>query len=518
MRLDDWFLTREERGNDWTRLVSWSEGNLVRPLLHGATYFAELHAGLAALGKDDLLMFTDWRGDPDERLRPDGPTVAAAMAAAAERGALVRGLIWRSHLDVLRFSAAENRHLGEHIEAAGGQALLDTRVRLGGSHHQKFVVLRHDGDPDRDVAFVGGIDLCHSRRDDARHLGDPQAASMPATYGPRPPWHDAQVAISGPAVAEVEKVFRERWEDPAPETRQPLRRLRDRLDRMADVPPLPEPAPPPLPAGTHAVQLLRTCPYLRRRYPFAPEGERSVARAYRKVLGRARTLVYLEDQYLWSTEVIEPFARALEREPELRMIIVVPRHPDQDGWLAGPASLIGRADALTRLMRAGPGRIAIYDLENHAGAPVYVHAKVCVVDDVWASVGSDNVNLRSWTFDSELSCAVIDEQPDPRPPAGARRFARDLRLTLAAEHLDRDPGELADLCDPKGAFEAFAESAARLDAWHQGGCRGPRPPGRLRPHPKPELGRVRRAMAMPLYRTVVDPDGRPPRLRRTNAF
>ncbi|MEV4891486.1 phospholipase D-like domain-containing protein, partial [Nonomuraea sp. NPDC055795] len=154
----------------------------------------------------------------------------------------------------------------------------------------------------------------------------------------------------------------------------------------------------------------------------------------------------------------------------------------------------------------------------HEGTPVYVHAKVCVVDDVWATIGSDNVNLRSWTFDSELSCAVVDEEPDPRPPAGARRFARDLRLTLAAEHLDRDEDDVLGLCDPKAAFDAFAESAARLDAWHENDRRGPRPPGRLRRHGRPELGRVSKALAMPLYRLVVDPDGRPPRLRRTKDF
>ncbi|WP_157248592.1 phospholipase D family protein [Nonomuraea typhae] len=518
MRFDDWFLTDEERGNSATRLGAWTRGNLVRPLIHGGPYFAELSERVAAQEKGDLLLFTDWRGDPDERLGPDGPEVGAALAAAAENGVLVRGLIWRSHLDFLRFSAAENRHFGEEIERAGGQILLDTRVRHGGAHHQKFVVLRHDRDPERDVAFVGGIDLCHSRRDDVRHLGDPQAAPMPDAYGSRPPWHDAQAAISGPAVAEAEQVFRERWGDPAPETRQPLRRLRDRLHRMHDAPPLPEPGPPPAPAGTHAVQFLRTYPHLRHAYPFAPEGERSVARAYHKVLRRARSLIYLEDQYLWSTEVIEPFAEALEREPGLHMIIVVPRHPDQDGWLAGPASLIGRAEALARLLRAGPGRVAVYDLENHAGIPVYVHAKVCVVDDVWATIGSDNVNMRSWTFDSELSCAVLDETPDPRPPAGARRFARDLRLLLAAEHLDRGPGEVDALSDPKAAFEAFAECARRLDTWHQRGCRGARPPGRLRRHRRPELGRLRKALAMPLYRLVVDPDGRPPRLRRTEEF
>ncbi|NUP01947.1 MAG: phospholipase, partial [Nonomuraea sp.] len=202
-----------------------------------------------------------------------------------------------------------------------------------------------------------------------------------------------------------------------------------------------------------------------------------------------------------------------------RMIIVVPRHPDQDGWLAGPASLIGRVEALNRLTRAGGDRVAIYDLENHLGAPVYVHAKVCVVDDVWASVGSDNVNLRSWSYDSELSCAVLDEREDPRPPYGALRFARDLRLALMSEHLDGDEdGDEDELCDPVAAFDAFAESAARLEDWHTGGEKGPRPPGRLRPHPAPHLSRIRKALAMPLYRFAVDPDGRPPELRRSRRF
>ncbi|GGT02884.1 phospholipase D [Planobispora rosea] len=518
MRLDDWFLTEEERDNPFTRLGAWTTGNLVRPLIHGSAYFAELKARVDRLTKNDLVLFADWRGDPDERLTDDGPGVAQVMAQAADRGALVRGLIWRSHLDALRFSSEENRHLGEDIEATGGQCLLDTRVRRGGSHHQKFVIIRHDENSAEDVAFVGGIDLCHSRRDDAEHRGDPQTVSMPKAYGDRPPWHDIQVMIQGPAVAEVETVFCERWEDPAPETRHPIKRLRDHFERMDDVPPLPKPGPPPEPVGTHAVQLLRTYPYRRSAYPFAPQGERSVARAYHKVLRAARSIVYLEDQYLWSTEVIEPFAEALEREPELRMIIVVPRHPDQDGWLAGPASLIGRADALARLKQAGGDRIAVYDLENHAGTPVYVHAKMCVVDDVWAAVGSDNVNLRSWTYDSELSCAVIDEEPDPRPPEGARRYARELRLALAAEHLDRDPADVDDLCDPVAAFDAFARSADALEAWHRSGCRGARPPGRLRPHPAPELGRVRRMLAMPLYRLAVDPDGRPPALRRSKNF
>ena len=68
-----WFLNRGERGNPDTHLheetpgeQSWSEGNLVRPLIHGAAYFRRLHEELTQLRAGDRVFFTDWRGDPDE--------------------------------------------------------------------------------------------------------------------------------------------------------------------------------------------------------------------------------------------------------------------------------------------------------------------------------------------------------------------------------------------------------------------------------------------------------------------
>ena len=264
-----WLVTARERGNAATRLddrhaggEAWSTGNEVRPLVHGAAYFAELLRGVARMRAGDLLLFTDWRGDPDQLLDGAGHRGRRACCAeAARRGVVVKGLVWRSHLDRLAFSAQENRHLGEEIEAAGGECLLDMRVRPGGSHHQKFVVLRHPGRPELDVAFVGGIDLCHSRRDDGEHGGDPQPQPMAAVYGDRPPWHDVQLAIRGPAVGDVEAVFRERWEDPAPLTRNPLHRLSRAPARRGPRPgPLPAAAARPAAARTDAVQLLRTYP------------------------------------------------------------------------------------------------------------------------------------------------------------------------------------------------------------------------------------------------------------------
>lgn len=531
--LADWFLSPTERGNPSTELdrrhvdgSSWSSGNDVQPLVHGAAYFPELVRCVRLMQRGDFLMFTDWRGDPDELLDGPGTEVGQLFVDAARRGVVVKGLVWRSHLDRFAFSAQQNRHLGQAIEAAGGECLLDMRVRPGGSHHQKFVVLRHPGRPELDVAFVGGIDLCHSRNDGPDHQGDPQPQPMSTVYGPTPPWHDVQLEVRGPAVADVETVFRERWDDPAPLTRNPVDRISEvlrRTDRSAGRLPARTADPGPL-AAMH-VQLLRTYPVRRHGYPFAPAGERSVARAYDKVIRRAHSLIYVEDQYFWAVDIVRCFADALRADENLRLIAVIPHHPDQDGKLSLPPNLIGRRQAIEHLRDAGGSRVAVYGIENHAGTPVYVHAKVCIVDDVWASIGSDNVNRRSWTHDSELSCAVVDEQLDGREPQaldrsgdGARRFARGLRLQLAREHLDRPDGDDADLLGSASAFSAFAKSAASLQGWHDGGRAGERPPGRLRPYAGPPMTRATRAWAEPLYRTVYDPDGRTARLRRAREF
>jgi phosphatidylserine/phosphatidylglycerophosphate/cardiolipin synthase-like enzyme len=271
------------------------------------------------------------------------------------------------------------------------------------------------------------------------------------------------------------------------------------------------------------VQVLRTYPAKRPRYPFAPDGERSVARAYLKAFTRARRLIYFEDQYLWSSDAAEALARALRAHPRLRIVAVVPRYPDEDGAVAGRAGLIGRARATEILLRAGGDRVLVCDLENDAGRPVYVHAKVCVIDDVWMTVGSDNLNRRSWTHDSELSCAVLDTTLDGREPAdpgglgdGARRLARETRLRLWREHLGRTDDH--GLVDPDAGFAAFRRTAVALDAWYAQGGRGRRPPGRVRLHAPERVEPYHRWWAQLVHRTFVDPDGRPRSLRRAGSF
>jgi phosphatidylserine/phosphatidylglycerophosphate/cardiolipin synthase-like enzyme len=341
-----WLLSEDERGNSASGLGAWTEGNDVRSLVDGRSYFTALAAALDGAGKGDALLFAGYRADADQLLDDEGPTVTAGLACAVARGALVRGLLWRSHSELLGYTYRGNRALARAVTRAGGRVLLDHRVRPAGSIHQKFVVRtrlhsdgRSDGDPDADVAFVGGIDTAHSRRDDAAHRGDRQARLFGPVFGPTPAWHDVQLRLAGPVVRDVETVFRKRWADPAKPIRWPWHTIPDLLAGLPRTPrPLPAPAPPPEPAGTCAVQLLCTYPRRRPAYPFAPDGERSVARGYAKALARARRLVYVEDQYLWSRDVARIFAAALRRAPELRLIAVAPRYVDTEGRLDAPAS------------------------------------------------------------------------------------------------------------------------------------------------------------------------------------
>ena len=156
----------------------------------------------------------------------------------------------------------------------------------------------------------------------------------------------------------------------------------------------------------------------------------------------------------------------------------------------------------------------MFDLENAAGTPIYLHAKICIVDDVWMTCGSDNFNRRSWTSDSELTCAVFDQGAEGYP---RDHLARELRLQLWSEHLGFAPDD-PRLLDADAGLALWKASADALDRWHETVRDSPRPTGQVRRHRIEPVSRLQRLWADPLNSLIVDPDARPRRLRGTSKF
>jgi len=90
-----------------------------------------------------------------------------------------------------------------------------------------------------------------------------------------------------------------------------------------------------------------------------------------------------------------------------------------------------------------------------------------------------------------------------------------IRTTLLAEHLDI---AAEGLIDPVQAFDIARSAAIQLDRWHEGGREGLRPNGRLRVHDLSPVAWWQKAWAWPLYRVLVDPDGRSRRMKRRGSY
>ena len=272
----------------------------------------------------------------------------------------------------------------------------DSKERPLHCHHEKLVEI------DDRVAFVGGIDLTTYAGD----RFDTPAHEARDGVG----WHDALSVLRGPIVADVASHFAQRWQAVTGEQLQ-------------------APAPPDGRAGNVEVQLVRTVP--ERVYDFAPAGDFRILESYTRALRSAGKLIYLENQFLWSSEIAAILEQKLARPPaeDFRLVILLPADPNDGGDdTRGQLGDLIECDG-------GDGRLlacSLYALGPQGPKPVYVHAKIGIVDDRWLTIGSANLNEHSMFNDTELNVVTCD-------PA----LARETRLRLWAEHLQRPVSEVA---------------------------------------------------------------------------
>jgi phospholipase D1/2 len=327
-----------------------------------------------------------------------------AMIYAVERGL--------QPLFRLRFASQPRLHLE-----------LDGRHPVGASHHQKLVVI------DDRVAFVGGLDLTEHRWDRPDHAPDEPGRRDDdgEAYGP---FHDVQVAVQGDAAAAVGDLFRERW----------TRATGDRLKPppMGGEPAWPEGLDPD--AEDLVVGLARTRPQ------YGGQDEvREVERLYLDAIAGAHRSIYMENQYLTSAGIVEALAERLREEEGPEIVLVLPRRCP--GWLEERTVGLLRRRRLQELREAdGHGRLrVVYPHVPGVEDGVFVHAKLMVVDDRFATVGSANLSNRSMGLDTELNLAVASDGED-----GLARTIPSLRSRLLAEHLGSTPDAVDEAMERNG--------------------------------------------------------------------
>jgi phosphatidylserine/phosphatidylglycerophosphate/cardiolipin synthase-like enzyme len=332
-----------------------------------------------------------WHFTPEQRV--GDATLRELLAETAER-VPVRVLAWAgAPLPLFHPDRGEVREMRERlVSGTSVQCALDDLERPMHCHHEKLVIV------DGRIAFVGGIDLTT--------LGGDRLDTRSHPARGRLGWHDAAARVEGPAVRDVAAHFALRWREVTGEE-SPF------VEAEA--------------AGDVELQVVRTVP--NNVYRRLPRGDFRILESYLRAVRSAERLIYLESQFLWAPELVSELAAKLRHPPndDFRLVVVLPARPNNGQEdTRGQLGVLAAADH-------GAGRFMACTLwQPGAGTePVYVHAKIGIVDDRWLTVGSANLNEHSFFNDTEMN--VVTHEPE---------IARAARLQLWSEHLGCQPDEL----------------------------------------------------------------------------
>jgi phosphatidylserine/phosphatidylglycerophosphate/cardiolipin synthase-like enzyme len=448
----NWFVANA------ARMPRFTSGNRVTPIIDGIPAFAQMVAAMSTvIGAGHYIRLAGWWCTDSFQMIPGGTGTSfhEQTTRMADAGAEVRAMLWDQWF-------GQNSDEVDHINAlpgGHGRAILDTET-ISSSHHQKLLVVNGSGGA---LAFCGGVDINPDRLDNPSH----RAAS---------PFHDLHARVEGPAVADINRTFVQRW------------------NSHSSTPPVLSWIDPPFAAApsTHYVQVSRTFAPSRGYGFVSRRGDLGTLNAVRRAIQRAQRFIYIEDQYLTpyagpfpysasadKVGILSDLMAALRRSMFEYLIVVIPNNTDlwqnryrrrnfirplRDAFPTKvfPFYLVrARSDGGTPAVSStaaadqnlDPGRSGSGGSSASGGperpAEIYVHAKVWLVDDVYVKIGSSNCNRRSMTNDTEIDVHVIDGALS----SGARRIARQLRLDLWGEHLNlAGGGRSVTLEDPTHAL------------------------------------------------------------------
>lgn len=322
-----------------------------------------------------------------------GSLFSDALAAAARRGVSVY-LVY-DYIGCIDTPSSYFRRL----ENAGVRCLPFNRppFKHGWSwfdrrNHRKFAII------DGISAFLGGMNI----GDEYSGFGESSSH-----------WRDMGVRIEGPAVGELQRIFYETWTGEAGEP-----------------PPLPPPCMSVPSVGTAEIMIVSG----------GPHHNRSLIRSSFRmaIAGASRSIKIITPYFVPGPLVVRSLLRAARSGVRVRLLL--PAISD-----VPIVKIAGRA-YLSALLKEG---IEIYEREG-----TMLHAKVMLIDDCWVTVGSANLDLRSFHRNYEIN-VIIDNTDFGEQVNGmfAEELENSRRVTLR-EHEERGWFErlLERLCNPIRRF------------------------------------------------------------------
>jgi phosphatidylserine/phosphatidylglycerophosphate/cardiolipin synthase-like enzyme len=423
-------------------------GNAVRPLIDGEATFRRIAEAIDAARHSVWLTVAFYA--PDFRMPAGRGSLFDVLDQAVARDLEVRVIFWRPNPESSSLGRTFSGSPADRdILRARGSRFRARWDRAHGHylHHQKSWLV--DAGKPSEVAFVGGINLT------AQAVGSPGHRE-----GHR---HDVYVEVSGPAATDVHHNFVQRWNEASERASIDGRWGHDPDDQLSF------PTRPSDPRGLSVVQIQRQVHagrYTDGRaspggvpYKIA-DGEQTIFDQYLLAINAAREAVYIENQAI----PVPPIAAALEEALKrgVDVVVLVPAEPEYHVRAA-------RRNPERRLLFDQVARLGQYErfaLVGIAGLnrggmrrDVYVHGKIMLIDDAWATIGSCNLHSNSLYGHTEMNASFWDGE-----------VVRALRYALLAEHLGQDTDHL----DARSALQLYRRVArdnrrrrdARDSNWH----------------------------------------------------
>lgn len=352
---------------------AYVEGTRVTLLHDGVQCFPAMLEAIAR-AKHEVLMEMYWFGSDRTGWR-----FAEALMDKARQGvpvALIYDAVGSLEADPKMFEAM--RAAGVRVADYNPIAPWRRRFRIGvvnRRNHRKMLMI------DRRIGFTGGV-----------NIGDEWAAESEGGEG----WRDDMVRIEGLAVASMRTIFLHTWDELA------------REEEHDDVEPFDEPVPPARYTGEGEAKVRVLANHFL--------GERRAIRStYLDRIRRAKESVYITNSYFVPDRVIRrELRRAASRGVDVRVL------------------LPGESDvpAVSYASRRMYGWLMNQGIHMHEWRGNVLHAKTAVIDGEWTTVGTYNLDYRSWRFNLEVTVAIED------PTVGAamkERFFQDLESAPAVD-------------------------------------------------------------------------------------